>query len=71
MNDAATKAAKSVADASLVLDTAEEKLGEEVSAIELQAESVVIATDEDYSMAGEATSNVKRMQKRLRSIGSL
>ena len=65
MNDAATKAAKSVADASLVLDTAEEKLGEEVSAIELQAESVVIATDEDYSMAGEATSNVKRMQKKV------
>lgn len=65
MNDAATKAAKAVADASLVLDTAEEKLGEEVSAIELQAESVVIATDEDYSMAGEATSNVKRMQKKV------
>lgn len=65
MNDADTKAAKSVAEESLVLDTAEEKLGEEVSAIELQAESVVIATDKDYSMAGEATSNVKRLQKKV------
>lgn len=65
MNDAATKAAKTVAETSLVLDTAEKKLGEEVSAVELQAESVVIATDEDYSMAGEATSNVKRMQKKV------
>lgn len=65
MNDAATKTAKPVAEVSLVLDTAEEKLGKEVSAIELQAESVVIATDEDYSQAGEATSNVKRMQKKV------
>lgn len=65
MNDTATKATKTVADASLVLDTAEKKLGEEVSAIELQAESVVIATVEDYSMAGKATGNVKRMQKKV------
>lgn len=65
MNDVATKAAKSVAEASLVLDTAEQRLGKEVSAIELQAESVVITTDEDYGMAGEATSNVKRMQKKV------
>lgn len=65
MNGAATKAVKPIAEPDLVLDTAKEKLGEEVSAIELQAEGVVITTDQDYSMAGEATSNVKRMQKKV------
>lgn len=65
MNDVATKETQKLCEASLVLDTTESKLGEEVSAIELQAESVVIATDEDYSMAGEAASNVKRMQKKV------
>lgn len=65
MSDADTKAVMSVAEASLVLDTAEKKLGAEVSAIELQAKSVVISTDEDYSMAGDATRNVKMMQKKV------
>lgn len=65
MNDAATKTAKSVAEASLVLDTAEQKLGEEVSMVELQAKGVVIVTDDDYKAAGSATSEVKRMQKKV------
>ncbi len=65
MNDVAIKATKSVAKPCLVLDTAEEKLGKEVSAIELQAENVVIVSDEDYSEAGDTTSNVKRMQKKV------
>lgn len=49
----------------LVLDTAEEALSREVSVYEAKALRMVVASDEDFSLAGEATKAVKRMQKKV------
>lgn len=55
---------KNVDDA-LVLDTAEEKLGKEVSAIEQNADNTIVATDEDYEAASELLVDIKRIQKKV------
>lgn len=65
MNDVATKETQKLCEASLVLDTTESKLGEEVGIVEIRANQVVISTDDDYKSAGLATSEVKRMQKKV------
>lgn len=49
----------------LVLDTAEKKLGKEVSVIEQNADNTIVATDEDYAAAAELTADIKRMQKKV------
>ena len=49
----------------LVLDTAEKKLGKEVSVIEQNADNTIVATDEDYAAAAELTAEIKRMQKKV------
>lgn len=51
--------------ATLTKPPEEVKLGKEVSLIERQASSVVIATDLDFSKAGELTKQVKEMQKQV------
>lgn len=50
----------------LVLDTAERTLGREVTQVERNAMSVVIATDEDYVTAAEITKAVKQTQKKVK-----
>lgn len=49
----------------LVLDTAEEALNREVSVYEAEALRMVVASDEDFAQAGEASKEVKRMQKKV------
>lgn len=49
----------------LVLDTAEEALSREVSTVEAEALRMVVANDEDFAAAGEATKSVKKMQKKV------
>lgn len=49
----------------LVLDTAEKKLGKEVSVVEQNANNTVVASDEDYATAAELTAEIKRMQKKV------
>jgi predicted ribosome quality control (RQC) complex YloA/Tae2 family protein len=64
MNDA-----KIVGTSALVLDTAkppeEAKLDSEVSLIEKEAASVVVASDDGFALAGELTKQVKQMQKQV------
>jgi len=51
----------------LVLDTAEtNSLGKEVSLVEKQADSVVIASDADFQDASEFTRSVKSLQKKVK-----
>lgn len=49
----------------LVLDTTGEKLDMEVSLVEQQAASVIVASDEDYANAGTVTAEIKRIQKKV------
>lgn len=49
----------------LVLDTAEKKLGKEVSVVEHNANNTVVETDEGYETAAELTAEIKRMQKKV------
>lgn len=49
----------------LVLDTAEKKLGKEVSVVEHNANITVVESDEDYANAAELTAEIKRMQKKV------
>lgn len=49
----------------LALDTAEEALNREVSVYEAEALRMVVASDEDFARAGEASKEVKRMQKKV------
>ncbi len=70
MNDA-----KVVGNNALVLDIAESpqierpeeenNLDRQVSLIEQQASNVVVASEEDYALAGDLTRQVKEMQKRV------
>lgn len=55
---------KNVDDA-LVLDTAEEKLGKEVSVVESNANAMVVDSDEGYEAAAELTAEIKCMQKKV------
>lgn len=55
---------KNVDDA-LVLDTAEEKLGKEVSVVESNANAMVVDSDAGYEAAAELTAEIKRMQKKV------
>ena len=60
MNEAVAKSE------ALVLDTAEnEQLGKEVSLMESQASAVVVATEADYSVAGDLIKTIKAMQKQV------
>lgn len=61
MNEAIATAGSSA----LVLDTAEEALGREVSTVEANALRVVIGNDADYANAGDITKAVKQMQKKV------
>lgn len=63
MSNAATKTAST--EKILILDATEQELGKEVSAVEYQALNVVIMNDDDYRTAGDATSEVKKMQKKV------
>lgn len=49
----------------LVLDTVEKKLDEEVSVIEQRAKAFVITNDKEYEEACETTKLVKQMQKKV------
>ena len=61
MNEAVAKSE------ALVLDTAEnEQLGKEVSLMESQASAVVVATEADYSVAGDLIKTIKAMQKQVK-----
>lgn len=60
------EAIATVGNNALVLDTAEDELSQEASLIERQAQSVVVASDADYSAAGELTKTVKQMQKKVK-----
>ena len=57
--------ALSVDRAKIVKPAEEEKLDSAVSLIEQKANSVVIASDLDFAMAGELTKQVKDMQKQV------
>lgn len=59
------EAMATVGNNALVLDTAEDALNQEASLIEQKAQSVVVASDADYSTAGELTKTVKQMQKKI------
>lgn len=61
MNDAVVNTKNNA----LVLDTAGEKLDKEVSLVEQQAASVVVASDEDYANAGTVTAEIKKVQKKV------
>lgn len=61
MNEAVVK------NEALVLDTAEnEELGKEVSLMETQASAVVVASEADYSAAGDLIKTIKAMQKQVK-----
>ena len=47
---------------SCVLDTIEVKLGKQVSAIEVKAQSLLVNSDDSFELAAEITREVKRMQ---------
>lgn len=64
MDNAATKTAN-MPEKILVLNATEQELDREVSAVEYQAQSVIISNDDDYEKAGSATSDVKKMQKKV------
>lgn len=49
----------------LVLDTAEERLGKEVTAVENRSMGMVIANQDDYVKAGEYVKTIKLMQKKV------
>lgn len=49
----------------LVLDTAENKLGKEVSLIEQEAEALVVETEPDFQNASDLARSVKTMQKKV------
>lgn len=49
-----------------ILDTAKDDLNREASLIEQKAQGVVVASDDDYSVAGDLTKAVKRMQKKIK-----
>ncbi|WP_278941174.1 hypothetical protein [Anaerotruncus colihominis] len=55
-----------VGNNALVLDTAEDTLTQEASLIEQKAQSVVVASDADYAVAGDLTKAVKQMQKKIK-----
>lgn len=62
MNEAKTTVIGSNA---LVLDSAEEKLGKQVSTVELQAEALVISDGETYEQGAEMLKKVKEVSKKV------
>ena len=59
------EAIATVGSSALVIDTVEDSLTQEASLIEQKAQSVVVASDADYSAAGDLTKAVKQMQKKV------
>ena len=64
MNEQAVSAKTETSDV-LVLDTAENSLGKEVSLIEQEAEALVVNNDEDFKNASDLARSVKTMQKKV------
>ena len=62
MNDAnATRGSNA-----LVLDTAERSLGDEVSMVEQNANSVLVVDDASYEQAAQITKTLKQIQKKVK-----
>lgn len=59
------EAIATVGSNALAIDAVEDSLTREASLIEQKAQSVVVASDADYSAAGDLTKAVKQMQKKV------